>query len=190
MDFFSNRNKFKKTKDIIKLKNDTGFTIIEFLVVIAIVAVLSGIMVVNFRSGEEANRLQRSAQQVIQGMREAQNMALSAVEYQGQVYNYYGVHFNRQSMPGFFYIYVNSGVAYNSGSEIKTITLEDGIIISAVSTGAQLDAAFMPPHAFVEFNPPVDDATITIKKQDGTCPQDCRYIKINEKGWMTISQTP
>jgi len=158
--------------------------------VITIVAILSGIMIINFRSGEQANKLQRSAQQIIQGMREAQNMALSAVEYEGQVYNYYGAHFNRQSMSNFFYIYVNSNAGYISGSEIKTITLENGIIVSAVSTDAQLDVAFTPPHAFVEFNPPVDDATITIKQENGSCPQDCRYIKINNKGWMTISQTP
>lgn len=167
-----------------------GFTIIELLIVIAIVSVLSGIMVVNFRKGEAGTKLQRSAQQIIQSIREVQSMALSSAEYGGVVYNYYGVYFNKQSMSTSYYIFASSNQVYNPGEEIKTVDLESGIVIDSISTGNQVNITFLPPHAFVEFNPSTNEATITIKKEDGTCPQDCRYIKINDKGWMSIKTTP
>ena len=170
--------------------NKKGFTIAELLVVIAIIGIMSGVMVINFNKGEQNSKLQRSAQQIVQNIRKAQNMALSSTEYQGQIYDYYGVYFNKQSMPDSYHIFVSSNKIYNNGEEIETIDLENGIIIDSISTGNSLNIIFLTPYAFIEFNPSTTDTTITIKKQDGTCPQDCRYIKINDKGWMSIENNP
>lgn len=170
---------------------------VELLVVIAIIAIMSGVVAVNFRKGSEGSKLQRAAQQIVQDIRKAQNMALSSVEYEGEVHDYYGVHFDKRILPSgnpgphAYYIFVSNNILYNNDEEIgEAIELEKGIKIDSITTGNILDITFEPPYSYVEFNPSVDDATITIKKEDGTCPQDCRYIKINDKGWMSIKTVP
>lgn len=173
--------------------NKKGFTIIELLVVIAIIGIISGVMVINFNKGEQNNKLQRSAQQIVQSIRKAQNLALSSVEFGGQIYDYYGVHFDKQAMSSSYYVFASLlDKIYDSGEEVETINLEQDIIINSISPiqNNKLDIIFLPPHAFVEFNPNATDATIIIKNQDGTCPQNCRYIKINDKGWMSIENNP
>ncbi len=173
-------------------KKQQGFSLTEMLVVIAIIVIISGFLVVNFRKGAENSNLQRSAQQMVQAIRKAQNMALSSkkVGNPPEIFSYYGVHFNKQSMPNSCYVFAGNNKTYDSGEEIETITLEKGIIVDSLSTGSQLDATFSPPQAFVGFNPTTSSATVTIKKEGGTCPQDCRYIKINDTGWISIKKTP
>lgn len=173
--------------------NKKGFTLIELLVVIAIVSITASIMVVNFRKGGETGNLQRTAQQIIQNIRKAQNMALSSVKHNGEIYDYYGVYFDKligPNKPGpyAYYVFASNNQIYNNPDEKvgPTIELEKGIKIDSISTGNRLDITFNPPYAFVEFNPTTTEATITIKKEGGTCPQDCRYIIINDKGWMSI----
>lgn len=170
-----------------------GFTLVELLVVIVIITVISGIVVVNFRKGEGGNKLQRSAQLIVQSIRKAQNMALSSLEVGNDIYDYYGVHFDKNTLPDSFCIFASDNKPWNPGDPIQVgsnIELEDGVVIDSLSTGVKLNIVFKPPYSFVEFNPTTDEATITIKKQGGVCPQDCRYIKINNTGWMSISKTP
>ncbi len=172
-------------------RKGAGFTIIELLVVITIIVITSGFVVVNFKKASESGKLQRTTQQIIQNIRKAQDMALSSVEVRDTIYNYYGVYFNKNTMPDSFYVFASNNTVYNSGEEVgSAIELEDGIIIYALSTGNNLHVIFEPPYSFVKFNPSVINATITIKKEDGTCPDDCRYIKINDKGWMSIKTAP
>jgi prepilin-type N-terminal cleavage/methylation domain-containing protein len=169
----------------------SGFTIIEFIVVIAIITIISGFMVVNFRKGEGTNKLLRVSQQVVQGIRESQNMALSSSEQTGQIYDYYGVHFNKVSMPGSFYIFASStNAVYDSGEQVKTINLEEGIVIDSLSGGDQMDISFSSPYAMVVFNPaaPSHNVSIIIKIQGTSCPSsNCRTITINESGWININ---
>jgi len=167
-----------------------GFTLVELLVVIAIVSIIFGFMVVNFRKGEKTGNLQRSAQKIIQGVRKGQNMALASTEYQGQIYDYYGVYFDKQSMPYSCYVFASLNKVYNPNEgdkTIETIDLEKGIAIDSISTGNKLNVTFLPPYAFVAFNPTVSQAVITIKKEGGTCPDDCMYIEINDKGWVGLT---
>lgn len=170
--------------------NKKGFTITELLVVIAIITIVSAVFVVNFRKGEEGGKLQRSAQLIVQGIRRAQNMALSSTEIEGVIYNYYGVYFY-EDMLDYFYVFANNDEVYNQNAKVaELIKLEDNIVIDSFSTPIRLNITFQPPYSFIKFNPNAIEVTIAIKKKNRACPQDCRYIKINNKGWMSISATP
>jgi prepilin-type N-terminal cleavage/methylation domain-containing protein len=59
-------------------KQQKGFTLVEMLVVIAIIAILSVFFIPNFREGEAQMRLQRSANKLYQDFRRVQEMAISS----------------------------------------------------------------------------------------------------------------
>lgn len=172
----------------------SGFTIIEMLVVTAIIVIISAFMAVNFRKGEEGHKLQRSAQLIVQSIRRAQNMAISSTQHLGDVPPAYGVFFNDNQD---FYSYIlfadlNGNNKYDnpaSDSVIATIVLEKGIKILSVSLSPRLHIVFVPPDPSTIFNnnPGINQVTITIKKEGATCPSvNCRNIKVKNTGWMTI----
>ena len=170
----------------------SGFTIMELLVVLAIIAIISGFMVVNFRKGEEGGRLVRSAQQIAQNIRKVQNMALSSVEYQGEIPYAYGVYFSRDITDSYILFADKNPDSFRYNGEppdkkIETINLERGIVIDSISPSPFLHIAFSPPNPLTFINVDQPEATITIKKEGATCPSfNCRKIKVKNTGWMTI----
>ena len=63
-----------------KLNNNQGFTLVEILVVTAIIIVLSAIVIPRYRVGDQHFRVQRSAHQLSQNLRYVQEMAMGAKE--------------------------------------------------------------------------------------------------------------
>jgi len=78
-----------------KIKNQKGFTLVEMLVVIFIVAILSAATLAAIRQGNKRSSVLRAAQRVAQDLRDAQNRALAAVEFQGKVPCGWGIEFVR-----------------------------------------------------------------------------------------------
>jgi len=54
-----------------------GFTVIEMLVVIFIIGVMSTVLVVNWRQNEKTYLVRRTAQEIAQSIRKAQDLALT-----------------------------------------------------------------------------------------------------------------
>jgi len=181
-------------------KNKRGFTLVELLIVIAVIIILVAVMVPNLRRGEENTRLIRAAQQVIQDIRKAQNMSLSSTEVfdvcgagEWRVCDYYGVYFDEQNLPTSYHIFGSVGedeATYNPGEEIETKELEQGIIVEDVSTGNKTHLTFIPPYSSVNFVPSTDKVIITLKISGGSCPEDCIYIAVNNNGWIGAGGTP
>lgn len=169
-----------------------GFTLIELLIVIAVITILTAVIIPNFRKGEESTRLIRAAQQVIQDIRKAQNMALSSKEFPDRclpekICDYYGVYLD-EALPSSYKIFVSDNADYNPGEEIETRQLEENIIIEDISSGNKTDITFAPPYASVNFVPPVPPTSkviITLKIEGGICPDDCIYIGIDNNGWIS-----
>lgn len=174
----------------------TGFTIIEMLIVIFIVAIVSAVFVVNFRKGAESRKLQRSAQQVAQNLRKIQNMALSSTELanpyptgQKEVSaGGYVAYFDKGVGINTYYIYAdfNSTKSESAGERIETITLESGIYFNEIiyiKPGPSYQAnnytniISKSPDAAIEFQPPVEptyQVVITIAKTGVSCSQNCQ----------------
>lgn len=179
--------------EMVKLSK-TGFTLIELLVVIAVITIISGMIVINFRKGEAGGRLQRSAQQIVQTIRRAQNMAISSVEHEGEVRDAYGIYFETQT-PNLYTLFFDGNKNYKyDGSDERMgspVDLEKGIKIESISTGPKLSIAFVPPDPLTFFNgkEDIDEVTITIKKEDADCfanPEDCKDIKVGKNGQVSI----
>lgn len=195
--------------------NKRGFTLVEVLVVIFITVIISGFMVVNFRKGEQSNKVRRNVQQVVQGIRKTQNMAISSTE----IYNSGSGHW--EVPQGGYVFYVSKGSGDNNyyiifadfngnknndaGEQIEKIILEQGIFIYGIrykpSNGSPnyTNIIFIPPDPLVEFKPaipPAEQVIIALQEVGATCPgtcidgtscsSDCRAVKTMTTGWVSI----
>ena len=64
-------------------KNDGGFTLIELVVVMAIISIMTAVVLVNYRPGGQQLALDRSVSKLAQDLRRAQEMAMSPREEGG-----------------------------------------------------------------------------------------------------------
>lgn len=169
-----------------------GFTLIEIMVAIFIIAMVSSIMVVNWRKNEEKYKLQRAAQEMVQNVRKAQNMALAGKEYNGEMPNAsYGVHFEKNQKTSYFiFADGNGNETYQPSDDAivdGTITIESGIEIYSLSSDPQdLNIAFSIPDGFVDLKPSGASATITLRRVNQACPQNCKNVIITKTGQITI----
>jgi len=78
---------------VMNIKNCTGFTLTELLVVIALVGILAVMVMVNFRRGEHSNNLRQASTALLQDLRLAQNYTIggSSLNYcDGNSGDYFG----------------------------------------------------------------------------------------------------
>lgn len=72
---------------------DKGFTLVEVLVVGFIIGVLSTVILLNYRSGQEQASLTRAAAFFETDVRRAQNLAISSFDFGGTIPCGYGLHY-------------------------------------------------------------------------------------------------
>jgi len=70
-----------------------GFTLIEVLVATFIIGVLSAVILLNFRTGQNQASLTRSAAAFETEIRKAQSMAVASSEFEGSIPCGYGLHY-------------------------------------------------------------------------------------------------
>ncbi len=58
-------------------KSVTGFTLVEMLITIAILSILSGVLITNFRQGENSSKLKQASLALVQDLRSAQSYSLA-----------------------------------------------------------------------------------------------------------------
>lgn len=128
----------------------SGFTLIEMMVVISIIALLSATVIAGYRSNGKQYALAQASQQVVSDLRWAQNMAMSGNKAcSGTCYDY-GVHFDQGSSSYIIFgdVQQNSYTFQNDPPDIiiATIKLPPNIKIQSVAPGSNLDIAFEPPN--------------------------------------------
>ena len=137
-----------------RLGQQTGFMLIELLVVISIIGLLSTLVLANHRSGQKKYALSQATQQLVSNLREAQNMAMSGVDIETEQYYGYGFYLNK--VDNFYIIYAdkNDNTSYQpSDTIIETVNLPSQIKINSLSPLAnKIDIFFKPPEPTTYIN--------------------------------------
>lgn len=182
-----------------------GFTLIEMVVVIAIIGVLTIAFFANYRGGAEEFALKRSIHQVALDIRRAQGLSTATQEFYGTFQGGYGVYLSEGSANYILFIDCDSN-GYYSGSylvcsdctggsciterypeTVETISLEGKIIFSDIipNTSGQLSILFTPPDPTVTFYPDDDLVTITIEGEvAGALKQ--KTVEVNKAGLIEV----
>lgn len=157
--------KLKKRLGKSLIKSGGGFTLIEILVVIAIIASFSAYIFASYRKSQPTYALLGVAQKISFDLRKAQNMAMSSKEFHGKVpQGGYGVYFSKNPSDNVYsYIifadcdgskdYNTSGspCGENISEKVEEIKLEKGIIINSISC---LPACSLSDRGYIVFIPP------------------------------------
>lgn len=169
---------------------EKGFTLIELLVVIGMIIIMTALMLPNWRLGDKALNLERSAHKVAQDIGRATELALRAQETtcpSGTVSGY-GVYFDI-AVPTSYLLFAdcNGNQKYEPADQdgiVEIIELESGIEISDISISPNLSIVFEPPRPRVFLKPgnPAE-VQITLRIEGGT---STRVVKVNNRGLIDI----
>lgn len=142
-------------------RNQRGFTVIEMLVVTAILVMLMTMSVIGFQSGREDDILRASLLRFADGVRKAQNNAQAGVLQGGVAYPGYGVYLDAVS--GDALLYADTGTAgggtaavYDAGIDVLVETIRvadpghvvvDDISLDGAGGQSSVDGTFIAPRA-------------------------------------------
>lgn len=154
-----------------------GFTVVEMLVVVAIIVLITSSVLANYRGGARESALLRSAQKLALDLRRSQSLAASSVLHYGQIPYGYGIHFDKnvnsyfifaKCDPTNLYYISGSNVCWSSYEEkVETFVPESGVNIKTlkgtnpcvVSAADDLDVVFKPPEPTTNIRKNSDNAT-------------------------------
>ena len=166
-----------------------GFTLIELLTVTTIILILSGIVVLNSRTGQGSLALDRSAHKLAQDIRRAIELTLRAQSLGGCSVSGYGVYVNKNfPLEKEYKIFgdCNANKSYDvSDVVVELLKFEQGVQISDVSPSPAAHIFFIPPDPQVEIFPG-NPATAQVILRLENDPSRTRTLTINKKGVIDI----
>lgn len=202
----NSRNKYFFKGSRSDLASGAGFTLLEITVVVAIISLLSTIFIVNYQGGERSFALRRSAHQLSQDLRMAQEMAMSSQEFENTFpAGGYGIYFKKDSNSYFLFADCDGDHSYDEpgsaptcapggsffkGERIKEIFLEQKVKISTITPSSisnTLEITFFPPDPETTINSDSDpesdaDSASIVLTSDGQSVE----IKIYSTGLIDI----
>jgi len=117
---------------------NTGFTLVEILVVTALILLMTTVATFNLRLGEQSLALDRAAHKVSLDVRRAMELTLRAQNLTGCVPSFsgYGLYVDEIASRTSYIIFAdcNGNNKYEAGLDliVETISLEEGIEISSI----------------------------------------------------------
>jgi len=149
-----------------------GFTLIEMLVVITIIAILTTISIPFYQGSRKKMLLQNITNKLAQDIRKAQEMAMATKESQcGIPKGGYGVYFVENQKKYILFADCDGNEKYDGGIEkFKEINLEKGAQIYQLFPSSPLTITFSPPDptTFINQTTTFQSAKIFIKIDNKT----------------------
>lgn len=199
------KNKKNKGLPFTFLRKGEGFTLVETLVVIAIMGILLLVITPSYNAARKTLALNRSASRLAQDIRSVQEMAVSAKECDlteclidgnpAVPLGGYGI-FLELPFPTFYILFpdIDGDNSYSSGdSTLEQIELEKGIVISGFFNCSATSIVFTSPDPIVTINKniascPGNKAVITLCIEGTDCsdPTNIKTITVNKVGLIYI----
>jgi len=141
-----------------KLKHDSrGFTVIELLVSVSIIALVTVVYIADYRSADRQAALSMAAQKLASDIRQVQNYSLGSKEFGGLLPpGGWGINIDRTADEHSYNLFVDmdSDQNYDSGGGelVEKIELGSKIAIVSTSAGNTVDIVFFPPDPLTYIN--------------------------------------
>jgi prepilin-type N-terminal cleavage/methylation domain-containing protein len=172
---------------VFKFNVNKGFTLIEILVVISIIAITTGAVVINSTSSTSDIDLFSAKNSIIVNISKAKEMALSGVGATPGTNYGIGVWFEDPNGK-YYYIYRNEGAdkGYDLGDVIlEKVVLPKGIKYQRSGTNTQIGVLFTPPTPVIDICSTASVCTgtlfeINVLKEDGG--GSTHIIEVNKAG--------
>lgn len=171
-----------------------GFTLVEVLTTLFIIAILSGIIFANYRQSNRLYNLLRAANKLAQDIRVVQQMALTTKQCCGGIIPYgYGVRLNTGGTNYLLYADIDGSEDYNDGdAAIETVNFESGTTINSMQIIIDGNPAQNVNSITINFKPPdpttkingdslIVQGMITLLLQGRT-----KSIKVNKAGLIWV----
>lgn len=171
---------------------NAGFSLLELIIVSAVIIIISGVVVANFRTGFGEQALARAAHKLALDARRAQNMALAGAEIQGASPCAYAL--VSSALPAITYTLSTytfpncpSETSLGSGAiEFEVLQTEKDVEISPSST--LKTAIFLPPDAKTVLgnisDTIVSSGTFVLRLKNN--PSKTRSVFINAQGQINV----
>lgn len=166
---------------------DKGFTLIELIVVFSIIAVLSAIIFSGNALEQRKLALQRASFELIQNVREIQEMAMAAQEFDcnSQITHSFGLYFNLGTSYQLFADCNSNRTKDSFDLVIREVNLENSIEISDLSP-SPLNVVFRPPDPVTYINGMSQGTEAEITFSLISDPGSEKKVKINTVGRTEI----
>ncbi|MBU1037031.1 prepilin-type N-terminal cleavage/methylation domain-containing protein [Patescibacteria group bacterium] len=148
----------------------SGFTVVEMVVVLIILVVILSVILINFRKGERIEEFRLATQHLASNLRMAQTSALTGLAEEESLGQRYGVHFDSTAGNDDQYVLFKDNYTLDYGEndviiEIFNLPLEitiSELLIDDLPTN-NLDVVFNPPKPTVYVNSSTDSSIVEIK---------------------------
>ena len=133
-----------------------GFSLIELMMVIAIVGIASTIVIAQYSNSRDLKALSFGAKQIANDVRMAQNYAFGALE-SGGTNPGYGISFSNNSSSYIIFADKNNDKTYGgAGEEFQTVNLPDGVTVQSLKVDNvdtdPVDVVFTSPYGETHIN--------------------------------------
>jgi type II secretory pathway pseudopilin PulG len=178
-----------------------SFTLIELMVVLSVFVLLSGAMMVNFKSGGMGSSLKRDASKMALNLRKVEEMSIAAKEFSGSLStdkcsNCYGIEFVGGRNYYTLFSDLDNDYKYDGGREfIESVYLEGKNIIESnpyykiISSGIihkvnNLTIVFYPPDPTVIVDKRNDSEGFIVIKNPSN--NDTKMVGVNRVGLINV----
>lgn len=135
---------------LLTLKKNSGFSLVELLVSITIIAMLSGIFLANYKGAGQRSELSLAAHKLASDLRLAQNRSLGSFKRNGVIPNGgWGIYIDKTSSPNNYVFFADDNYPdspnyiFDQSEAAETIKLPEKITLS--HPGDNVSIVFEPP---------------------------------------------
>jgi prepilin-type N-terminal cleavage/methylation domain-containing protein len=147
--------------------NHSGFTIIELVVSASIIAIISTLVIANFRGANQRSSLENEAERLSSVIRQAQINALVGMTVDGvRPIGGFGVHLIACATDCHYSLFADTSgdYLYNTSEEIQNLGMLDDNVYIKTLPNSPLDIDFTPPKgvAYINGADTTDEVRVTL----------------------------